>query len=238
MPKRSANSNLETVKSNLRDISLTAEEGVLIGSEESLIGSLQVSRSTLRQAARLLEHEGFLRVRRGIGGGYFATRPDEKTIQTMVSAYLDTLDMKHEDVTAVASVLWVEVLRRAASLNNEAARKLAESLRRRVNELKPDASFHQVAEVEQATREAIFNLVKSRYIQLIFHINEAFAAGRFPLAALRDGTVQHREFVHAWREAKLSEINAIAEGDSVLGVLAARHARNIWHRRVWSKKAL
>jgi hypothetical protein len=35
---------------------------------------------------------------------------------------------------------------------------------------------------------------------------------------------------------ELLELNAIAQGDVELSVLAARHARSIWHRRVWSKK--
>lgn len=236
MPKGPSISTLEVVKAKLREVVLAAKEGALIGSEESLIADLGVSRSTLRQAARLLEREGLLRVKRGINGGYYGSRPDEKTIQMAVSAYLGTLDMKYDDVTAVASVLWVEVLRRAASLKSEAARKLAEHHRRKVLDVDPNATFHEVAEVEQASHEAIFELVQSRYIQLIFHINQAFSVGRFPLAADRDGTPQHREFVRAWREAKLLELAAIAQGDVELGTMAARNIRNIWHRRFWSKK--
>jgi len=57
---------------------LAAKEGALIGSEESLIADLGVSRSTLRQAARLLEREGLLRVKRGINGGYYGQPTDER----------------------------------------------------------------------------------------------------------------------------------------------------------------
>ena len=235
MKTRSAVSNIENVKVKFRDIVLAAKEGALLGSEEYLITALGVSRSTLRQVSRLLEREGLLRVKRGINGGYYGSRPDEKIIQTSVSAYLETLDMSYEDVTVVASVLWVEVLRRAAVLNNAAARKLAKYHRQKVLDVGHDATFHEVLEVEQASREAIFDLVKSRYIQLIFHINASFSAGRFPLAATRDGTPQHREFVNAWREAKLLELSAIANSDVELGMMAARHIRNVWHSRVWSK---
>jgi len=234
--KTAWNSTLESVRSALREIILAAKDGALLGSEEWLVSELRVSRSTLRQAARLLEREGLLRVRRGIKGGYFGARPNEKTIQTVMAAYLDTLDMKYEDVTAVASVLWVEVLRRAAALNDEGARRLAEHHREKLLEVGDDATFHDLVEVEQASREAIFDLVKSRYIQLIFHINEAFSVGRFPRAAARDGTPQHCEFVRVWRDAKLLELSAIAQGDVELGVLAASRARSIWHRRFWSKK--
>ena len=237
MPKRSANSNLESVKGRFAKIVLAAKDGALLGSEEFLIGELQVSRSTLRQVARLLEREGLLKVKRGINGGYYGSRPDEKTIQTAVGAYLDTLDMRYEDVTVVASVLWVEVLRRAASVQNDAARKLVERHRQRVLDVDPQATFHQVVEVETASREAIFELIKSSYIQLIFHINMAFSEGRFPLASTLDGTPEHRDFVRAWRQAKLMELDAIADGDVELGMMAARHIRNIWHQRFWAKQA-
>jgi GntR family transcriptional regulator, transcriptional repressor for pyruvate dehydrogenase complex len=236
MPKGASSPTLEAVKTKLRDIVFAAKDGALIGGEDSLVAELGASRSTLRQAARLLERQGLLRVKRGINGGYYGSRPDEKTIQNAVSAYLDTLDLKYEDVTAVASVLWVEVLRRAATANKAAARRLAEFHRAKVLEVSADATFHQIVEVEWASREAIFELVESRYIQLIFHINQAFSVGRFPAAADRDGTPQHRQFVSDWRQAKLLELRSLAEGDAELAMMAARNIRNIWHRRFWSKQ--
>ncbi len=236
MPRGTSSPTLEAVKAKLRDIVFAADNGALIGGEESLVAELGVSRSTLRQAARLLERQGLLRVRRGINGGYYASRPDQTTIENAVSAYLGTLDLKYEDVTAVASVLWVEVLRRAASINNAAARQLADHHSAKVREVSPDATFHEVVEVEMASREAIFELVQSRYIQLIFHINQAFSVGRFPPAAERDGTPQHLQFVSAWREAKLLELRSIAQGDVELAMMAARNIRNIWHHRFWSKQ--
>jgi DNA-binding GntR family transcriptional regulator len=217
----------------LRGISLAADAGALLGGEEALVAQLGVSRATVRQAARLLEREGLLKVRRGINGGYFAARPNVNTIESAVSAYLDTLDMNAEDVTAVASVLWVEVLRKAASLRNEAARALAEEYRERVAAVRPDASFRKIIELEAASRDAIFELSKTRYIELIFQINSTFASRHLTPASDADHTDEHRRFVHAWRNAKLMELEAIADGDPVMGMLAARHIRNLWHERIW-----
>jgi GntR family transcriptional repressor for pyruvate dehydrogenase complex len=109
------NSTIDAAASQLRSIVLSADEGALLGSEETLISRLGVSRATVRQVARLLEREGLLRVRRGINGGYFAARPDLQTIETTVSAYLEMLHTEPEDVTSIASALWVEVLRRAVA---------------------------------------------------------------------------------------------------------------------------
>jgi GntR family transcriptional regulator, transcriptional repressor for pyruvate dehydrogenase complex len=123
--KAKSKSALEGAASRLRSIALAAKEGVLVGSEETLIAKSGVSRATVRQAARLLEREGFLRVRRGINGGYFAARPDVRTIEKTVSAYLEMVHTKPEDITVIASVLWVEELRRAAQMKTPEAAMLA-----------------------------------------------------------------------------------------------------------------
>jgi DNA-binding FadR family transcriptional regulator len=230
---RKNTSTIDAAASRLRSIALAAKDGALLGSEDALVARLRVSRATMRQVARVLEREGLLRVRRGINGGYFGARPNVATIETAVSAYLDTLDMDPEEIIVIASVLWVEVLRKAASLGTKAAKATASRLRERVTALPPDASFQKVAEVDEETRTAIFDLIKGRYIELIFHINVAFAQRHFP--PLSEKGSKHREFVHLWRNAKLMELEAISDGDPELGMLAARHSRNLWHRRVWQR---
>lgn len=233
MTTKQSRSTISAAAEQLRALAMSADEGALLGGEEALVAKLGVSRATVRQAARLLEREGLLKVRRGINGGYFASRPDVGTIEATVSAYLDTLDMDAQDVTVIASALWVEVLRKAASVRTEAAREMAQTYRDRVLALRPDAPFKQIIDLEQASRTAIFDLVKARYIELIFQINMAFAQRRFAPTSGADDTDAHRQFVRAWRDAKLMELAAIADGDPELGVLAARHIRNLWHRRIW-----
>lgn len=219
--------------SRLREMALASADGSLLGSEETLVERLGVSRATVRQAARLLEREGLLRVRRGINGGYFAGRPNLDTVEASVSAYLDTLDMDAEDVTAIASILWIEALRKAAGLRTEAAKAVADRLRERVTALRTDAPFRKVAELEEEYRSEVFALTRARYIELIFQVNVAFAQKRFMPGSLSDDTDAHRTFVEAWRKAKLMELDAITDGDPELGAMAARHSRNLWHKRVW-----
>lgn len=60
----------------LRQICLDAEEGAFLGSEPDIQQRLGISRPTLRQAAKVLESDQLLAVRRGLNGGFFATRPD------------------------------------------------------------------------------------------------------------------------------------------------------------------
>jgi len=84
-------------------MALESDADVMLGSEDMLRQVLQVSRSTLRQVARLLEREGLLRVRRGIGGGYYSARPDLAGIKATISAHLQTLHVEPGDLTAVAA---------------------------------------------------------------------------------------------------------------------------------------
>jgi DNA-binding GntR family transcriptional regulator len=227
------NSTIEGAASRLRALALASSEGDLLGSEEALVEKLGASRATVRQVARLLEREGLLRVRRGLNGGYFAGRPNLDSVEAAVSAYLDTLDMDAEDVTIVASVLWVEALRKAAGLRSEAARAMASRLRQRVTAFRADAPFSKVVELEEAYRSEIFTLTRARYIELIFQINIVFAQKHFRPLSLSDDSEAHRSFVDAWRKAKLMELDAITDGDPELAMMAARHSRNLWHGRIW-----
>jgi len=225
------------IAKRLRSRSLAAAPGDLLGSEESLVREFGCSRNTMRQAARVLERDGLLRVRRGPLGGYFAARPDASTIETAVSAYLETLELNPREVTVIASALWVEAMRDAASATAEARREVVETLRRRVLALKNDASFEQVRDVELQSQERMFELARSPYIKLIFDINIAFSRQCFVAPPGEDDPSRERDFVAAWREAKLVELRAVAQGEAELAMSAGRCTRLIWERRVWAHAA-
>jgi len=237
MSARRPTTALAAAADRLRALVLAAEDGAQIGSEEALVARLGYSRSTLRQVARLLEREGLLRVRRGINGGYFAARPEPGTVEATVSAYLEALHVGVEDATVIASALWVEVVRKAAAADPARAQHTAEALRQRVAALRSDATFAEVRALEHDCRTAIFRLADCRYIELIFDINTALANRTLSSPTEADDSVAHREFVRAWRDARLMELAAIAAGDTELGAMAARHLRNLWHRRVWTRLA-
>lgn len=228
-------STFDAAAQRFRQLAIEAANGELLGSEESLVETLGISRATLRQVARLLEREGVLRVRRGVNGGYFATRPSLSTVEEAVSSYLDSLDMEPNATTVVASVLWVEVIREASSLRTAAAAALAKTYKERLAALPAEAPFDDILALEQESRAAIFALTNARYIELIFQINAAFARKRFsPTPALDDAQI-HREFIEPWRKAKALEFQAIGDGDPELGVIAARRSRELWEQRVLAR---
>ena len=64
----------QTVR-KLTALSLAAKDGDYLGAEADLLKTFGVSRPTLRQAAKVVQSDRLLDVRRGINGGFFAGRP-------------------------------------------------------------------------------------------------------------------------------------------------------------------
>jgi GntR family transcriptional repressor for pyruvate dehydrogenase complex len=61
--------------------------GDRIGSEQDMIQDFGVSRSVVREALRLLERDGIVRVKPGPSGGVFATRPGSQPLARSIDLY-------------------------------------------------------------------------------------------------------------------------------------------------------
>jgi GntR family transcriptional repressor for pyruvate dehydrogenase complex len=101
----------------LRDEILDLADGEWLGSEDDLLERLGISRPTLRQAARLLEAEELLVVKRGLNGGLFARRPSTDAVARIASVYL-----RAERTTVVdLARSWFLLLEQSARLAAEEA---------------------------------------------------------------------------------------------------------------------
>lgn len=229
MPTERHASTMKTAASRLRAIIAGTEEGAFLGGEIELQQALEISRTTLRQVARLLEREGALTVKRGANGGYFASRPSYASIEAALIAYLEILNVGIGELLAIASITWAETVRQAAGLNNDASKALAKRLSRTVRAVDQKITFRDLIKVEQGIRSDLFELLDSPYMKLIFEVNIEFARRQFEgPGQLLDQPGGDEEFVAAWRSAKLLELEAIALGDRELGVLAAERTRRVW----------
>jgi DNA-binding FadR family transcriptional regulator len=63
--------------------------GEVLGSEAELVAKYGVSRSALREAARLLEHHHVATMRPGPGGGLVVTEPESAAISRALGLYLE-----------------------------------------------------------------------------------------------------------------------------------------------------
>lgn len=232
MTKREIKSALDAAAEKLREIVLSREPGAYLGREEALITELGFARATVRQAARLVEREGLLLVRRGNNGGYFGSRPDATTIESVVSTYLSMVDVPPEDVTVIATALWVEAMRKAARAPHDVIAEGIASLLERTRAVADNASFAEVRELERETQDVVFALADSAYIKLIFDINVAFSRRTYQGPVLDDVSVEHRRFVQSWRNARLMELGALLQGDVELAGISSQYSRKVWARRI------
>ena len=108
----------------LRDRILSrTQANSFLGSEEELINGLGVSRPTFRQAARLLEHEQLLTIKRGIGGGFFARPPSAKAVSRLAAIFLNAQGATLSHINAACAPLVIEAARAVARNPSLAVRR-------------------------------------------------------------------------------------------------------------------
>src|SRR5437868_859391 len=106
--------SIDQITNELRAIALGIEPGAMIGTEEALTRRFGVSGPTLRKAVRQLEHEEVVDVRRGMRGGFFASRPSLQTAARVAGIFLgghaEAIDQAPQVFDALAPVLIDAVL--------------------------------------------------------------------------------------------------------------------------------
>jgi DNA-binding FadR family transcriptional regulator len=106
----------------LREECLQQPEGSHLGSEDELVRRLGVSKPTLRQAARLLEHEQLIVIRRGTHGGFYVRRPDVDTVVHTAAIYLHTRSATMRNMLDASLALMTETIRSAVKCEDEGLR--------------------------------------------------------------------------------------------------------------------
>lgn len=89
----------------LSNLSMEHAPGDYLGAEDELLGKLSVSRPTLRQAAKIVESDRLISVRRGIKGGFYATRPNAADAIKALARYLRLNGATIADVFAVTKLV-------------------------------------------------------------------------------------------------------------------------------------
>ncbi|GEL21231.1 GntR family transcriptional regulator [Pseudonocardia sulfidoxydans NBRC 16205] len=96
-----------------------------LGSEEDLMSRLGVGRPTLRQAARVLEQEQMLAVKRGVGGGFFGRRPTSHVVTHTASLFLRSQGATYADLMRSQITISVACAELAAANPDVAERRRA-----------------------------------------------------------------------------------------------------------------
>jgi DNA-binding IscR family transcriptional regulator len=221
---------MKSAATQLRSVVLSKEDGEFLGDEREVIQLLGVSRATLRQVARLLEREGLLAVKRGSNGGYYARRPCPQSVEAAVIDYLEVLDVGTDELSIMASTIWIEAVRQAANSTDKTASAVVTKLTKAVRAVDTTTlSYVELIRLEQRIRADVLSLVDMPYMKFMFQITLSFGEKRFSREESNKAMAHVLpEWITRWREVKLLELSAIAHGDQELAVMAAGRSRDLW----------
>ncbi len=202
-----------------REILTRSDDQMFLGSEDDLVRWLGISRPTFRQAARLLEYEELLVIRRGVGGGFFGRKPSVEAVARMAELYLVAQDASYPDIVQVQAVLEGEILRRiVARPDPEARGRLAAYVRDDPRLRAPHDLKEAVRAIDGYWRLAA-ELAGSPALSLFLRASQSYGyrASRLRLTAPR------LEFYAGWL-AKLSAALQAGDLDASLALTRERFA--------------
>lgn len=206
----------QSAAARLREIILSREEGAFLGSQEDLVQQLGVGRVTLKQTARILEHEGLLDVRRGVSGGYYGARPDIGGVERAVAIYLRVKQSGFGEALQVAGVLTCEILRRAALSTDEDGRAKLRVLMDKIAEPRVLSDRPYLEQLEREFTDVICQLADTPLGELMLRVTMRmfFEAPFEILPDPKHGT--------EWQRARLNECRAILAHDADFAQIVAR----------------
>lgn len=161
----------------LAALSMASADGDFIGSEDELLARLGVSRPTLRQAARSVEGQQLLAVKRGVNGGFYASRPNLADILQILSRYLALQGACLADVARVSGLISGEAVRLAAASPNAHQR---ERLRQFLNDLDGHDSAKAMITAETELIAIIAEMSGNPMIHLVMSIGLTFGHSSEP----------------------------------------------------------
>lgn len=179
-----------------------------LGSLTELAAQFGVGIVTVQQAARILEHEGLLEVRRGPGGGYYGRRPNDASLERVLSAYMRAHPDSFAEALDITSLLFIELCGAAATCRDAGLRQELDDLTR---DLALCRSETDVGAFETRLQELLFRMVDRPIFELLTRVTLRFAAtDGVPRLYEGEGAMQR------WVEGRRRIIAAIAAGDEPL----------------------
>jgi GntR family transcriptional repressor for pyruvate dehydrogenase complex len=203
---------------DLADLSIAADPGTWLGAEAELVQRLGVSRPTLRQAAKMVEADKLIAVRRGQGGGFFATRPTASEAIRAPARYLALNGAKLEDIVQASRAISEEAAASAAQSADPMLRGQLQQLADRLGRIDPAAEtpaswIRQEAEMTRL----IVRMSANPVIELFMEISYSF--GHWERGRLLYQTAEERSV--ALKLAR-NVAQAILDGDSDVARLMTR----------------
>lgn len=213
----------------LREMIYEAAPGERIGSLRSIADVLGVGIVTVQQAARVLEHEGLLDVRRGPGGGYYGKRPDAGTLERSLAAYLRTKPASWEEVLDVTSLLFNELAAAAATCSDLV---LQDELRAFLATISECPEPETIGRMEQQFQDRLFRMVDRPLFELLTKVALRFSDGHS-----EDAISLRLTSGEEWRKGRQRIIRAILANDAELARFEANRSNRLVILRAIGERA-
>ncbi|WP_323798921.1 FadR/GntR family transcriptional regulator [Parasphingorhabdus sp.] len=190
----------------LVDMSLAATPGDYLGAENDLLEKFGISRPTLRQAAKMVERDRLISVRRGTKGGFFAERPDAKDAIQSLTRFLRLRGTNLGNVMQVTRPVFEEAAAAAAKLRTAAD---IEQLKEFVSAIDSREDSRELIASEVQLAQQIARISGNPVIELVIEIGYSFGLSERDIGLYGDPERRHRT-----REMQRSLLNAIIIGDA------------------------
>ncbi len=164
---------------------------------------------TVQQAARILEHEGLLEVRRGPGGGYYGARPDEAALERAISVFMRLHPSSFEEALDITSLLFTELASAAAQCGDAGLR---EELRTLADRIDGSDTQSDRGAFEAAFQDLLFRMVKRPLFEVLTRVTLGFAVSQ--ASRLLDST---NYGIAQWKAGRHRIVAAILQQDPELG---------------------
>ncbi|MFT4025459.1 MAG: GntR family transcriptional regulator [Novosphingobium sp.] len=204
----------------LRELLFAVPTGTRLGALPELARRFGVGIVTVQQAARILEHEGLLEVRRGPGGGYYGTRPDDAALERAITAYMRVHPTSFDEAADITSLLFNELVPAACACRDERLRETLRALGETIDERNTEL---ERGGFELALQNLLFEMVDRPLFEALTRVTLRFAETR--RAPLIDGS---RAGAAEWKAGRRRIIAAILAQDAEL----ARFEADRSNRRV------
>lgn len=201
------------------------KDGDYLGSEEHLMTAFGISRPTLRQAVRLLEHERLLVIKRGSGGGFYVRRPQVEAVAHAAAIYLTIEHATPRDLFAASVPLLTEAVRLASGCTDE---HLHAQLGALVCAEDANLSFLDDLTIDLQFARVIGEMCGNPAIKLFISIIYEFGKSQWQSGLMK----RHTKYPPELRDARNRLIEAIGAGDPELAMLYSRRRATISFRLI------
>jgi GntR family transcriptional repressor for pyruvate dehydrogenase complex len=208
----------------LREIILAHDPDTQIGSLPELAQQLGVGIVTIQQAARILEHQGLLDVRRGPGGGYYGRRPDEAALEQTIAAYVYVHGHGDEEAREIGSLLHCQLAAAAADCGDDQLREELRALGDHMGDC--DTEVLRV-DFEEQLHNLLCRMADRPLIELLTRVVIRLYRSNPQPPILRGD-----EELAVWKLGRLRVINAVLDRDRERALFEAQRNRTYLLERV------